>query len=200
MYRGNSSRILPVIVVLIVIAIAIAALVSAGRAIFGGGDQTTQTQVDTGRDALLNTSLSRSVRMTVRGPIVADESFRSYQMTIDPASRSFAAYAGYLDQTTGSKQYGNNAKAYEEFVYALEKANLMKGEELKDEKGDTRGVCATGRVYEFEVLQNGNAVKRLWTSTCKGSAGSLKASVKQVEALFHAQIPDSKALLKPVDL
>lgn len=200
MYRGNSSRVLPILLVLIVIAIAIAALVSAGRAIFGGDNQATQSQVDVGRDALLNTSLDHSVRMTVRGSIVADENFRSYQVLVDPTSRSLTTYSGYLDQTLDTRQYDNNAKAYEQFVYALDKANLMKGVALTGDKDDTRGLCASGSVYEFEVLNKGNVVKRLWTTTCKGSVGSLKASITQLQTLFHNQIPDSKAALRTIDL
>lgn len=201
MYR-NPSRIMPILLVLIIVAIVIAALVSAGRAIFGGGTESTdQSQVDVGREALLNTSANRSVRMTVRGPIVADENFRSYQVVVDSSSRTLSTYSGYLEQTIDSKQYPNNVKAYEEFVYALDKANTMRGEAIKDEtKNDTRGVCANGKVYEFEVLQSNSTVKRLWTSTCKGSPGSFKASVSQVEGLFQKQIPDSKPLLEKVDL
>jgi hypothetical protein len=200
MYRGNSSRVVPIILVLIVIAIAIAALVSAGRALFGGGDQTSQTQVDVGHDALVSTGIGHSVRMTVRGAIVADENFRSYQITVGPTDRSLVTYSGYLEQATGTSQYGNNSKAYEELVYALDKANMMKGPELENEKNDTRGICATGEVYEFEVLQNNSTVKRLWTSTCKGSLGSFKASVSQVQNLFLSQIPDSKKTLSNIDL
>jgi hypothetical protein len=199
MYRGNSSRIVQILLVLIVIAIAIAALVSAGRAIFGGG-QTNQTQVDIGRDALLNTTLDHSVRMTVRGAIVADENFRSYQVVVNPSDRSLTTYSGYLDQPLDTKEYGNNAKAYEEFVYALDKANLMKGDAFTGEKDDTRGLCAAGKVYEFEVLNANKVVKRLWTTTCKGSVGSLKASTAQLETLFHNQIPDSRTVLRTIDL
>jgi hypothetical protein len=199
MYRGNSSRVVPILLVLIVIAIAVAALVSAGRAIFGG-DQTGKTQVDIGRDALLNTTLDHSVRMTVRGSIVADENFRSYQVVVNPTDRSLTTYSGYLDQPLDTKQYGNNAKAYEEFVYALDKANMMKGDAFSGDKDDTRGLCATGEVFEFEVLNGGNVVKRLWTTTCKGSTGSLKASTTQLETLFHNQIPDSRTVLRTIDL
>lgn len=195
MYKGNSSRILPILLILIVVAIAIAALVSVGRTILGG-DQTSETEVDVGRDALLSTSVDRSARMTVRGPIVADEEFRSYQISVNPTSRRLVTYSGYLENTLQSKQYGNNVKAYEQFVYALDKANMMNGDELKDEKDDTRGICATGKVYEFEVLRADSSVKRLWTSTCKGSPGSFKASVKQVENLFLDQIPDNREVLK----
>lgn len=198
MYRGNSTRIVPIILVLIVVAIVIAALVSVGRAILGGSTQTTQTNA--GRDALLDTSLGHSVQMTVRGPIVANEQFHSFQITIDPSSRTMTTYQGYLEQPINSKAYDNNAKAYEQFVYALDKANLMDGDELTGDKNDTRGICATGLVYEFSVMNADSTVKRLWTSTCKGSPGSLKASVAQVGDLFKAQIPDESSLVRGLDL
>ena len=198
MYRGNSTRIVPIILVLIVVAIVIAALVSVGRAILGGSTQTTQTNA--GRDALLDTSLGHSVQMTVRGPIVANEQFHSFQITIDPSSRNMTTYQGYLEQPINAKAYDNNPKAYEQFVYALDKANFMTGDELTGDKNDTRGICATGLVYEFSVMNGDSTVKRLWTSTCKGSPGSLKASVSQVGDLFKAQIPDESSLVRGLDL
>jgi len=185
---------MPVILVLIVIAIAIAALVSVGRAMLGG-DQPANAPADTSRDALLNTAQGHSVRMTVRGPIVADENFRTHRITIDASTRSLTMYSGYLAQPLQTSQLGNSVKSYDEFVHALEKANLAKGAALTGDKDDTRGICATGKVYEFEIVQNDQPVKRLWTSTCKGSVGSLKASVSQLESLFNGQIPDSQKLI-----
>lgn len=200
MYRGNNSRILPIIIVLIIVAIAIAALVSAGRAIFGGGDDSGQAPVDRSQSALLNTSADHSVRMTVRGPIVADEEFRSYQVTINQSDRTLTTHSGYLEQVIDTKRLGNYVKSYEEFVYALERADMVEGTAFTGDKDDTRGICATGRVYEFEVIQSGSVVKRLWTSTCKGSPGSLNASYAQLQKLFLNQIPDNKDLLKKIHL
>lgn len=200
MYKSNSSRVLPIILLLIVIAIAIAALVSVGRAVFGGNSGSDTTQVDTSEQTLLDTSSTHAVRMTVRGPIVADEAFRSYQITVSPSSRSLVTYSGYLDQTIDSKQLGNNTEAYTQLVYALNRANMVNGTPLEGEKDDMRGVCATGRVYVFETIDNGNAVKELWTSTCKGSKGSFKASVPQVQNLFMQQIPDARDLLSAISL
>ena len=200
MYRGNSTRIFPIILVLIVVAIAIAALVSVGKTIFGGGDQPSTAETDKSEQILLNTAVGNSVRMTVRGPIVADENFRSYRVAVDASGRNLTTYSGYLDQQLNNTQLSNNVKAYEEFVYALNRANLVKGTPLEGDKDDTRGICATGNVYEFEVLQGGMVTKRLWTSTCKGSPGSFKGSVEQVRTLFLNQIPDSKQLLKSIDL
>lgn len=200
MYRGNSSRILPIILVLIVIAIAVAALVSIGRAIFGGSDQPEQTQVDTSQQALRDTSSGHSVRMTVRGPIVADENFRSYRITVDANSRNLTTYSGYLEQPIDGRDLSNNVQGYEQFVFALDRANLIKGVPFKDDKDDTRGICATGKVYEFEVIDSGSIVKRLWTSSCKGSPGSFKGSVAQVQNLFLQQIPDNRTVLKTINL
>jgi hypothetical protein len=188
MYKGSSSRVIPIVLVILVMVIAIAVLITVGRAIFGG-NQSSQDQTNTGRQALLATSVGHSVRMTVRGPIVANENFQSYQITVSPSGRTFDNYTGYLDQVTKTKQLGNNVKAYEEFVYALDKANLVDGTPLTGSKDDTRGICATGFVYEFDVLDNDSSVKHLWTSTCRGSQGSLKGSLAQDKNLFLKQIP-----------
>lgn len=200
MYKSSSSRVIPIIIVLIVIAIAIAAIVSIGRAVFGGGSTTTTNQVDVGQTALLDTASNRSVRMTVRGPIVADENFRSYQIIVGPSSRSLTTYSGYLGTVLETKSLGNNVKAYDEFVHALDKANMTNGTVLEEEADDIRGICATGNVYEFDVMVDNTQVKHLWTSTCKGSKGSFRASVPQVQSLFLSQVPEASAQIGKIDL
>jgi type II secretory pathway pseudopilin PulG len=198
---SSRNRILPVILVVVIMIVAIVGLVALARAIFfsSGSSDTTQ-QVDVSRDALLATSEGHAVQVTVRGPIVADENFNSYRITITPSSRTLTTYRGYLDQQIDSVNLGNNVSAYTEFVNALDKANLALGEAFTDEKDDTKGICATGRLYDFEIINGTDVVKRLWTSTCKGSPGSLRASVEQVTNLFHQQIPDIKEPLSKIDL
>lgn len=198
MQRGKLTRIIPIALVVIIVIIAISALVSLGQSVFRGGD--SRTSVDVSRDALLNIAIDRSVTMTVRGPIVADEDFRSYRVQVSSSQRQMTTYDGYLQTVRETKSLGNSTRAYDEFVHALDHANLMKGTAFEGDKDDTRGICATGRVYEFEVLQADQSVKRLWTSTCGGSKGSLAANLDQVRSLFTGQIPDSDALLRTVDL
>lgn len=199
MYRGDSrSRILPIILVLIIVAIGIAALVSVGRAIFGGTDQQEQP-VDTGRTALIDTAVDRSVSMTVRGEIIADEEFRSYRVTISPNERTLTTYGGYLEQMISTKQLGNSVMSYEEFVHALERTNFVVAAAFSGDKDDTRGVCATGKLYEFEVIQGANTIKRLWSTTCKTAPGSLKVDEAGLAELFLDQIPDNRSLLNKID-
>lgn len=183
------------LITLVIIVLVIVAIVSIGRAIFSGGSAPTTTETDQGSTELLKTSDDHSVSLTVRGPIIADEDFKSYQIVVAPSSREMNVYKGYLDESERSKKLDNNTKAYEQFVYALDKANMMKGTEPSDEEqNDLRGICATGYVYEYAVRVNGDSVKHLWTSTCDGSKGTLQASVDQLNSLFMNQIPDAKNL------
>ena len=197
----RTSRIIPLALVLIIIAVAVAALVTLARAIFfSGSSQTAVTQIDVSREALLSTTVDRSVKMTVRGSIVADEEFRSYQIVITPSSRTLTTYTGYLDKQVDQVALGNNIPAYEEFVYALNRANFVRGTELTGDKNDTRGICATGSVYEFGVLKANVSVKGLWTSTCKDAKGSLSANVSQLTNLFTSQIPKASSLISKIKL
>jgi hypothetical protein len=196
MANYRTTRIIPIALTLVIVAIAIAALVSLARLIFfSGGTNTTTSQINIIKDALLNTSADRSVRMTVRGEIVADETFRSYQIQIAPNERTITTYKGYLDQPIGNISLGNNIPAYEQFVYALDKANFMKGTELTGDKNDLRGICATGYVYEFQILKAEESLKQLWTSSCSVARGSLNAKLDQLTKLFIAQISDAKSII-----
>lgn len=200
MQRNNGARFFPLIIIIIVIALVIAAIVSIGRAVFNNsdGNDTEQTSnVDKDRAELLNTESGRSVRMTVRGPIVAEENFTSYRITASNTERTMNVYKGYLEEQTNGKTLGNNTQAYEQFVYALDKANFTKvrGGAADDELKDLRGICARGYVYEFAVMSGDSEVKKLWTSTCDGSKGTLDASKDQLGQLFLAQIPGSNELI-----
>jgi len=196
MANYRTSRVLPIVLVVVIIIIAIAALVSLARVVFFSGNSSTSTvEVDTSQAALLDTSVTHSVRMIVRGPIVADEKFKSYQIDISSSSRSLKTFNGYGGTVVEQKDLANNVASYEAFVYALDKAELSKGTELEGDKNDVRGVCATGTLTRFMILDNSEPVKELWTSTCSGSKGSLDASVGQLKDLFVKQIPGAETLV-----
>lgn len=197
MDRSGLSRLIPIILVIIVIVVAVAALVSLGRAIFGGEESTPSPTpaVQDGKQALTNTNADRSVRMIVRGPIRANENARSYTVTIAPDKRVMTTYKGYVGEQIDNEELDNNVQAYKQFVNALSRAELMEGTPLSGEANSIDGICAAGLVYEFEVRQGSNVIERLWTSTCKGSPGSLDASLSQVSRLFQVQIPNYSSLL-----
>jgi len=186
----RSSRLLPTILTVIIIIVAIAGLVALVRLLFTGSASTSVSDVNVAQQNLLNTSEGRAVSMTVRGPIVADEDFRSYQIIVSPNNREFKAFSGYLEAVINQDSFPNNTAAYDQFVHALDKANMVKGTPFEGEKNNVLGICATGKVYEFRVLSGGSDEEMLWTSTCSGSPGSLRASATQLSQLFLNQIPN----------
>lgn len=197
-------RFVPVLVIIVVTIAIVAIVIAVGRALIGGGGESqgngAATQVDEGRTALLSTDLSRSVRLTVRGPIVADEKHRSYQVTIGPESRVMTTYEGYVETALESTRLKNNLPAYEELVHALDKRKMMNGRTVTVDQNDLRGICATGRVYQFETMMNSSAVRSLWTSDCSGSRGSAQADVGEIVSMFMQQIPDGEKMARSVGL
>lgn len=201
--RHNSfSQFIPILLIIVIAIIAIFAVIAVGRHLLGGGSQSNEQQIvnDPGKDALLSSEVGRSVRLTVRGPIVAQEKFRSYQIIVAPDARTMTTYEGYLDGQLDTKKLDNNTRAYEEFVHALDKRKMMDGKPLPEEKNDLRGICATGKVYKFETLMNNEPVKTLWTSDCGGSKGSTVANVEEIVDMFQKQIPGGKKMAGEVGL
>jgi len=200
MANYRTSRVLPTVLTIVAIVIAIAGFVALARLLFTGSPSTSVTQQAIQEQQLLDTSNGRSVSMTVRGPIVADEDFRSYQIIVSPEERKFTSYTGYLDVITDQQTLANNTAAYDQFVHALNKANMVAGTPFTGEKNNVLGICATGKVYEFRTLDDGKDETMLWTSTCKGSPGSLKASSSQLSQLFMNQIPNGSDIEKNLKL
>lgn len=199
MYKSRSTRIFPIIIVILVVALVIAALVSLGQLLFSGPSNTKNDQ-EVSKTELLNTASDAHVVMSVRGPLVANENLRTYTIDVSPSSRSLTTYRGYNGEQLANRQLTNNTTAYEELVYALDRVGFMNGTPLEGDKDDTRGICATGRLYEFSVMRGTRSVKHLWTSTCSGSRGSLRANREQVQRLFERQIPDSSVLIRDLSL
>lgn len=190
------TRVIPIALTLIVIAIAIAGLVSLARFMFfPSGTGTSSSRTEIAKDSLVDTSADRAVRMLVRGKIVAQETFRSYRIQISPNERTLVTYQGYLDQPITTITLGNNIPAYEQFVYALQKLNFMNATEQTGDNNDLRGICATGYVYDFEMLKANESIKQLWTSSCSASRGSLNAKIDPIMKLFIDQIPEAKSII-----
>jgi hypothetical protein cdivTM_02466 len=201
--RTNSfSRLIPILLVIIIMVVAVAAVIAIGQSLLGGNnpENKPKSQADIAKESLLSTDANRAVRLTVRGPIVAQEKFRSYQIEITPDIRRMSTYEGYLEKQIDEKKLDNNSRAYEELVYALEKRKMMEGRQLSEEQNDLRGICANGKVYKFETLYHGNPVKTLWTSDCGVSKGSATANANDILLMFLNQIPDGKKIAAGVGL
>lgn len=195
-HRGN--QLLPVIIIVIIVVVSVAAIVALARTLLfnDSSEETEEVQ----RNTLIETTADRAVRMTIRGEITADEEFRSYRITVSPSSRVMTTYAGYLDSQIDTVNLDNNTRAYEEFVFALDRAGMMEGTALTGEENDRRGLCPSGKILEFETLSGGQSEKMLWTTTCGGRAGgSFEANASQISDMFLQQIPQGQELLDNIN-
>lgn len=196
--RFRKERIIPVILVTIIIVIIVAVVVSLSRVIFSGISERSANE-DTSRQTLLDVSAGNSVQMNVRGPIVANETFRSFRIDVTPQSRTITTYSGYDEQNViDTRKLKNTPAAYADFVNALDRLGLATGTQFDESRDNRLGVCATGQLYEFAIIKDGEPVKELWTTTCRNATGSLRASTKQLRELFIKQVPDAASMVRKI--
>lgn len=191
MVSYRTQRVLPVVILVVIVVVGLILLFPFISNMFTN-NPVVPSEIQTSRTNLVNTSADRSVRMIVRGPIVADEDFRSFQIQISSSNRTFNLYKGYDKTSIKDISLYNNVPAYEQFVYALNNERFMDNNELTGDANDTRGVCPTGLLYTFQILTNDDVNKTLWTTSCSSERGSLRSSGTQFVTLFLKQIPKSK--------
>lgn len=175
-------------------------LIVAGLFYFitGGSRGEDLTASERNRRQVTNVHSGRSVRMTVYGPVVADEERQSYEITVSTSSRRFAAYNGYTQTQIDSKDFDNTHEGYQQFVYALARAGFDKEREMSEEAADDRGACSSGKRYVYEMFENGDLVKRVWTTTCGNAKGTFSGTNNVVRELFNKQIPEFRTVIKPL--
>lgn len=190
MSRYQKRSTISLVVLILVIAIIIAGVFTAMRAVLFPADGGT-SQANVSRQELLNTASNHSVSMYVRGPIVGNDQHGAYQMNISPTVNSLITYVGYEGKVVDSINVANNQQAYSQFVYALDRANFADGNELTGDENNTEGICATGLVYYFSINVDGKPVKTLWATSC-GGRSSLRAEFRKIKPLFDRQFESSQ--------
>ncbi|HEU4914753.1 MAG TPA: hypothetical protein VFT16_05140 [Candidatus Saccharimonadales bacterium] len=129
------------------------------------------------------------VRMTVDGPIVADEQHQAYRITVGRSETRIETLQGYQYSTIDSKTYPNNQEGYTNFLRALDIAGFSKGNPEADSQAeDERGVCAFGSRFVYEIVKGTSQIQRYWATSC-GGQGTFKGSTENVKRLFDKQVP-----------
>ncbi|MCX6728930.1 MAG: hypothetical protein NTV39_04170 [Candidatus Saccharibacteria bacterium] len=194
----RTRRFISIAVVVIIIGAAIFGLVYVGNLLFFSGGSSPLNKVETHQSDLLSTSANRAVRMNVRGPIVADEKFHSYQIQITPSNRTLTIYNGYENAVASNESLGNNVPSYTQFVNALDRASFMNSNIFTGSANNTAGVCAFGFLYNFTILQSDKPIKQLWTTTCNAPRGSFGGNLNTTTVLFTSQIPDAQTKISGI--
>lgn len=152
---------------------------------FSGGDNTKQQQTPLSDYA----GTSSVMQLTVSGPIVGDQQFESYKITVGRDQTTIETRLGYEGTVTDSRTYENNQESYTNFLRALDVAGFAKGDKQSANK-DERGMCANGDRYVMQIKNGSSDVQRFWSATCRGQ-GNFKGNSQEVRKLFNTQVPQA---------
>jgi hypothetical protein len=141
---------------------------------------------------------SSEVSITTDGRIVDEDRHRAIRVTVSPTVRKIEIIQGYSGKVIDSRVYSNDKAAYEAFMYALKTANYTR-ELAKPKVTDDKGACPTGRRYYYELRDNAELIKRLWSTSC-GDVGTFAGNGTLIRSLFKQQIPDYGKITAKVSL
>jgi hypothetical protein len=139
------------------------------------------------------------VRMTIDGPVNADQNHQQVQVTINQSTVTFDQLQGYDGDVVNQQEYVNTETAYDVFLHAINLAGFTDGN-TSSALSDERGYCALGDRYIFELIEGGNDLERLWATNCNGAAHSFDGDLPLTLDLFKAQVPNYQTLVANVQL
>lgn len=193
MRRGKPTRLGAILLMIIAAVILVAGLLWAGQSLFGGSSTNDEEKLSPGQKLLNDPTDVTSVRMSVRGPIVAKENHYAIVLSISQTERTITTFQGYDGQVLSTQTLGNTKAAFSDLLAALNRAGFMT--EVKGVGNENQGICAVGQLIFFEILSDDKSIGKLWTTSCSKLNGSFGGLVINVQDLFLNQIPNSRNII-----
>lgn len=134
-----------------------------------------------------------TVKLTIEGPVVANEQHRSSVIAASRNTRSYDLYKTYSNTSAASKTYPNNQTAFSELMYALQRAGFTKPK-LTGTDPNPAGYCPLGQRYTYDLILNDQVKSSLWSTSCETLQGTFSGDGSLVRQLMILQIPDYTAL------
>jgi hypothetical protein len=139
------------------------------------------------------------VRLTIDGPINANEDHQQVQITANQFTVTFDQFQGYDGTVANQQQFANSENAYSAFLYALAINGFTEGNNSKALSSE-QGHCALGDRYTLELIQGGNDLERYWATSCPNLPKSFDGNLPLMLALFEAQVPNYQTLVTGVKI
>lgn len=169
----------------------------------GGGDKKNNQSDGTKRPKTVQqladfASTNAVVRMTIDGPINADQDHQSVQITVGNDDTTYQQFQGYQGTVTSQQAFTNNQAAYSNFLFALGHAGYLLGDDNKLLDNE-KGYCPLGDRYVFELIEGGNTIQRYWATSCSKTPNTYKGNLSLTITLFQAQVPNYDTLVSGLD-
>ncbi|HVV25503.1 MAG TPA: hypothetical protein VHC21_00515 [Candidatus Saccharimonadales bacterium] len=171
----------------------------------GGGNKNNNNQPSTSSrpktvdELAAYASTDAVVRLTIDGPIVADQNHQAVQVTVGQDDVTYSQVQGYQGTVANQQSFVNNQNAYSNLLYALGHAGFLKGDSSKA-LANEKGYCPTGNRYVFELIEDGQDVQRYWATSCGGTPKTYKGNLNLTLTLFQAQVPNYNQLTQNLNL
>jgi len=164
----------------------------------GGNQPATGSKPKTVDDLAAYASSDAVARLTIDGPIVADQNHQAVRITVGQDDTTYEQISGYQGSVVKQQSFVNNQNAYSNFLYALGRAGFLKGDDSKT-LANEKGYCSTGNRYVFELIEDGNDIQRYWATNC-GNPKTYKGNLNLTLTLFRAQVPGYNDLAQDLNL
>lgn len=192
--NNNGSKIAVILGIVVILALLLFGVYRVIRPLlFGNPTKPLNPQVN----LLDYTDRDTQVRFSIEGPVTANEIHNTIRIAVTKDNRILEGLNTYDATSVLSQTFPNNAGAFEDFMYALDNAGFIK-RDPKATTADERGVCPSGQRYIYELIESGQTVTRLWSSTCGG--GNFAGQSDVVRTLFQNQIPQYNKLTATIKM
>ena len=138
-----------------------------------------------------------TVQFSEFGPYTADQDYQGFRINVGASETVIQTLQGYSQTITNTQTFNNNETGFADFLGALDLAGFQKGNPAPS-KSDSRGYCATGDTYVFEILTDSGTSQRWWWTSC--NEGNFEGSSQRVMNLFEQQVPNFGQITANVSL
>ena len=162
--------------------------------LFSGGSSTPTKKVpSSGKTLDSYAATDAQVRITVDGPIVANQDHHQTQVTVDRNNVVVNLVRGYDNNVVTTQSFANTQASYSAFLHSLEVLEFTIGNTSDETLKSEAGHCSSGVRYIFEIIQGGHDIERLWATSC-GGPHSYNGNLTGTLNLFRRQIPVNSGL------
>lgn len=139
-----------------------------------------------------------TVVFTEYGELTSEEERTAIRISVSRNQRKLEILQGYNEKVVKEQILSNTGAAYDEFMNGLKKAGYDKYK--KPKYTDDKGVCVEGIKTTYKLIDNGEALLSLWSTSCDKSDGNFGGSSELVKWLFEKQIPEFETITENVEL
>lgn len=167
--------------------------------LFSGGSGPAQKVPGSGKPLASYASTDAAVRLTIDGPINAEQNHRQIQITIDRNNSVMNVIQGYNGNVINTLSYSNTQAGYSAFLHSLQLINFTQGDTSNSALKSEAGHCAIGQRYIVQLIQNDQDIQRYWATSCNGPH-TYEGNMQLTLELFQQQIPDYQSAASAVGL